>query len=101
MFVRVCNDNYKGNSRPQIPCPHCKDSNLKIRSSLQKHPLLKEIRMQCPNIACSFSCVGNIELSYTISPSAIPDPQIRLPTIQELQERKAANNDCMEQQGDD
>lgn len=74
-------------------CPHCKTSVLKIRTSEQKHALLKEIRLQCPNLICSFSCVGNIELIYTLSPSAMPDPSIQLPTIQQLKERKAANDE--------
>lgn len=87
-------------SRPRMICPHCKVTNLKIRSSEQKHPLLKEIRLQCPNILCSFSCVGNIELTYVISPSATPDPSIQLPTIQELKELKAANDDCIEHRND-
>jgi hypothetical protein len=47
-----------------------------------------------------FSCVGNIELTYVISPSATPDPSIRLPTIQELKELKAANDDCIEHRND-
>ena len=81
-------------------CPHCKTSVLKIRTSEQKHLLLKEIRLQCPNLACSFACVGNIELTYVLSPSATPDPAIQLPTLKELKERKAANDDCMEQQDD-
>ncbi|ELO6156185.1 ogr/Delta-like zinc finger family protein [Escherichia coli] len=83
----------KNNSRPKMVCPHCKTSVLKIRTSEQKHALLKEIRLQCPNLTCSFSCVGNIELIYTLSPSAMPDPSIQLPTIQQLKERKAANDE--------
>ncbi|WP_228146954.1 ogr/Delta-like zinc finger family protein [Acinetobacter sp. ANC 4204] len=94
VMTAVCfNKINKNNSRPKLVCPHCKTTVLKIRTSEQKHPLLKEIRLQCPNLSCSFSCVGHIELIYTLSPSATPDPSVQLPTIQELKELKAANDE--------
>ncbi|WP_038343019.1 ogr/Delta-like zinc finger family protein [Acinetobacter sp. A47] len=83
----------KNNGRPQINCPHCQNHHLKIRSSQQKHPLLKEIRLQCPNFECSFSCVANIELMYTVSPSGIPNPSINLPTFKVLKQLQAANDE--------
>ena len=83
----------KNNSRPQIKCPHCKSTNLKIRTSEQRHPLLKEIWLTCPNLFCGFTCRGHIEITHTISPSASPDPEIYIPTLLQLQ---AANDDMRE-----
>ncbi|WP_151710578.1 ogr/Delta-like zinc finger family protein [Acinetobacter brisouii] len=83
----------KNNSRPQIDCPHCKTTKLKIRSSEQTHPLLKSIWLTCPNLFCGFTCGGHIEITHTCSPSSTPDPNIKLPTLLEI---KAANDDTRE-----
>ena len=88
-------------ARPQLLCPHCKATNLRIRSSEQKHSLLKSIFLQCPNIFCSFTCGGNIEITHEISPSAIPNPEIKLITLKELALRKAANDTNVEEQSND
>lgn len=84
----------KNNSRPQIICPHCKSNNLKIRSSEQRHPLLKDVWLTCPNLFCGFTCGGHIEITHTISPSASPDAKIHIPTLLEI---KAANDEKREQ----
>ena len=83
----------KNNGRPQMPCPHCQATTLRIRSSQQNHPLLKKIWLQCPNLMCGFTCGGHIEITHTISPSAMPNPSIHLPTLKELMEHKAANDE--------
>lgn len=80
-------------ARPQLLCPHCAANNLRIRSSNQKHPLLKTIFLQCPNIYCGFTCSGNIEITHEISPSAMPNPEIKLMTLKEITGRKAANDE--------
>lgn len=90
----------KNNSRPQILCPHCQLVNLKIRSSEQKHSLLKVINLQCPNLFCGFSCGGNIEITHTISPSASPNPNIALLTLKEIMELKASNQEFSIQEQD-
>ena len=86
----------KNNARPQLLCPHCTATNLRIRSSNQKHPLLKTIFLQCPNIYCGFTCSGNIEITHEISPSALPNPEVKLMTLKEITGRKAANDENME-----
>lgn len=88
----------KTTARPQLRCPHCKENNLRIRSSEQEHALLKKIFLQCPNLFCSFSCGGIIEITHEISPSAIPDANVRLRTFKELTSRQAANDDSAEDQ---
>ena len=81
-------------ARPQILCPHCRLANLRIRSSEQVHPLLKKIWLQCDNLHCGFTCGGNIEITYQISPSVIPNCNIRLQTLDEIKAaRKAANDE--------
>ena len=77
-------------SRPQMLCPHCQAANLKIRSSEPKHPFLKVIWLQCPNHFCGFTCGGNIEITHTVSPSAMPNPDVQLPTLKQIQELKSA-----------
>lgn len=83
----------KNNARPQLLCPHCKATNLQIRSSEQDHLLLKKIWFQCKNILCGFTCGGNIEITHEISPSATPNSEVRLMTLKEITGRKAANDD--------
>jgi len=74
----------KNNSRPQLVCPHCKVTNLKIRSSEQRHPLLKDVWLTCPNLFCGFTCGGHIE-------------KIHIPTLLEL---KSANDENWEEKND-
>ena len=76
-------------------CPHC-SSGMSIRSSRSVHALLRNIYLQCNNYHCSFSAAAILEITHEISPSARPNPEIRLQTIKELSERKAANDENME-----
>jgi len=86
----------KTTARPQLLCPHCKATNLQIRSSTYEHPLLKTIFLQCRNVLCGFTCSGKIEITHEISPSAQPNLDIKLKTFKELTERKAANDESHE-----
>lgn len=81
----------KNNARPQLLCPHCESTNLRIRSSQQEHKLLKRIWLQCPNLFCGFSCGGNIEITHELSPSATPNPAVQLMTLKEIALLKAEN----------
>ena len=76
-------------------CPHC-SSGMSIRSSRSVHALLRNIYLQCNNYHCSFSAAAILEITHEISPSARPNPEIRLQTIKELTERKVANDENME-----
>lgn len=78
-------------------CPHC-TAGMTIKSSRSVHALLRNIYLQCSNYQCSFAAGGILEITHEISPSAKPNLEIRLQTIQELTERKAANDDCVEDQ---
>lgn len=79
-------------SKRQFKCPHCVSA-LAIRSSREEHAILKTLWFQCSNVHCGFTCGGHIEITHTISPSAIPNPSIQLPTLKELLELKAANDE--------
>lgn len=83
----------KTTARPQLLCPHCKLTNLQIRSSVYEHALLKTLFLQCRNVLCGFTCRGNIEITHEISPSAMPNPEVKLRTFKELTSRQAANDD--------
>lgn len=87
---------HKTTARPQLLCPHCKAANLQIRSSIQEHILLKTLFLQCRNVHCGFTGRGNIEITHEISPSAIPDCNVKLRTFKELTSRQAANDDAVE-----
>ncbi|WP_336032979.1 ogr/Delta-like zinc finger family protein [Acinetobacter bereziniae] len=81
----------KSSSRPQLLYPHCQSTNLRIRSSEQNHPLLKNIWLRCPNLFCGSTCGGNIEITHQISPSATPNP-----SFNEVILLKVANDENME-----
>lgn len=72
-----------------------------IRSSRQQHPLLRALGLQCSNFCCGFSAGGNFEITHQISASATPNPIIQLQTLDQINaERKAANDEHMEDQND-
>lgn len=83
----------KTTARPQLLCPHCKLTNLQIRSSVYEHALLKTLFLQCRNVLCGFTCRGNIEITHEISPSATPNPEVKIRTFKELTARQAANDE--------
>ena len=69
---------------------------MTIRSSTAVHALLRNIFLQCSNYQCSFSGGGILEITHEISPSAKPNLEIKLQTIKELTERKAANDSSID-----
>ena len=81
-------------------CPHC-SSGMTIRNSRSVHALLRNIFLQCSNYQCSFSAGGILEITHEISPSAKPNPEVKLQTIKELTERKAANDDFIQDKDND
>lgn len=63
-----------------------------IRSSKAQHPLLRSIGLQCSNYQCGFTARGIVEITHEISPSAIPNPKVKLLTTKEILLLKAAND---------
>ncbi|STY82504.1 MULTISPECIES: ogr/Delta-like zinc finger family protein [Moraxella] len=60
-------------------CPHCKKNSVRIRSSRQEHALLRRMWVQCTNLSCSWSGTMSCEYDGEMSPSGIPDSNIKLP----------------------
>ena len=56
-------------------CPHCKSVAF-IRTSKEVHPLMREQFFQCQSVACGHTFKVTQEIVATVSPSAMPDPEI-------------------------
>jgi hypothetical protein len=61
-----------------IPCPHCK-GRVKTNKSRMMSTLMKEITYMCQNPDCGYVFVASLEVLRTLTLSAMPDPQIRVP----------------------
>ncbi len=64
--------------RVDIPCPHCQTS-CTGRHSAQLTRLTKEVKCICQNPDCGHTFKIFIEAVLTLSPSAMPHPEINLP----------------------
>ncbi len=58
-----------------ITCPHC-HSRANIRTSRAVSDLSRDAYCQCTNLACGHTFRAVMEIVETISPSAVPDPEI-------------------------
>ena len=65
-------------TRKQNLCPHCGEKVI-IRSSQVESPLLKTLYGQCTNLGCGWTGKAHLEWAFTMSPSAVPNPDIDLP----------------------
>lgn len=68
----------------KMRCPHC-EAWAYVRNSLQVTRLTRQAVFVCNNAECghTFSVVS--EVVHTISPSATPDPTVRLPISRNTQ----------------
>lgn len=66
------------NTRNQNNCPHC-GSKVIIRHSHIENALLKTLYGQCQNLECGWTGRAHMEWAATISPSAMPNPEVMLP----------------------
>lgn len=69
-------------------CPDCGTS-LRVRNSIGMHELIREVYMECTNIACGATFRGNLELTHRLSPPAIANPNIKLPEADSAMRRRA------------
>lgn len=60
-----------------LKCPHC-GYRLRTRNSIGEHPLLRTEYLECQNPGCHASFRGTREITHELSPSGIPNPQIKL-----------------------
>ena len=68
----------------RMRCPHCK-STAYVRNSVQVTDLTRQAVFVCHNAECghTFSVISTV--AHTISPSAMPDPTVRLPISRHTQ----------------
>jgi hypothetical protein len=59
-------------------CPHCRAPSA-VRSSEELSPLLRLLYFRCRNDMCGHVFIAHLEAVRTVSPSAIPNPEIQLP----------------------
>lgn len=71
----------------RMRCPHCKGP-ATIRTSEEVTPLLRELFVVCRNPACGHTFVAATEIHRTLSPSAMPDPAVRLPLSKHVNRRE-------------
>lgn len=91
------------NRFPRMYCPHCGALCL-TRSSVGETPLSREVRMRCDNDECGFSFVAQLVVLRELSPSAVPNPDIRIPRAnQNLRgaARRPSNDDVPDPANDD
>ncbi|HZH44279.1 MAG TPA: ogr/Delta-like zinc finger family protein [Lysobacter sp.] len=67
-------------------CPHCKHP-ARARTSTAMSPLYREVTYTCLNVHCGHVFVCGLEAIRTLSPSAIPDPEINLPLSRHVRQR--------------
>ncbi|WP_175772409.1 ogr/Delta-like zinc finger family protein [Paraburkholderia phenazinium] len=72
--------------RITIRCPHCATRPI-ARSSRELTSTLREVTYMCLNPECGHTYVANLEIVRTLSPSALPNPAVRLPFSPNVRER--------------
>lgn len=66
-------------NRLRMRCPHC-GAQANCRNSESMSLLLKELTFVCTNFSqCGHVFVSNLEVVRTLSPSAIPNPEVNIP----------------------
>lgn len=70
-----------------LPCPHCEYTVRAVKSRTMS-AMFKEITYMCQNPECGHSFVAGLEVLRTLSLSAMPKADIRIPMSQHA--RKAA-----------
>lgn len=88
-------------ARGGTACPHCKH-NARIRKSEQMTPVYREVTLICTNEHCGHVFVCALEAIRTLSPSAVPDPEVNLPMSKHVRVREIAHQmqTAMEQADD-
>jgi len=70
----------------KMRCPHC-ESPAHVRTSREISSLTRESYYACSNTACGHVFAAVTEINRTVSPSAIPNPEVRLPLSVHLRRR--------------
>lgn len=64
-------------ARSFMPCPHC-DGPTRVRTSYLVSAIFRESIVMCQNPACGHTFVVESHIDRTLSPSAIPRPEVNL-----------------------
>ncbi len=72
-------------------CPRCV-SKMRIRTSEGRHIFLRVAYLQCTTEACGWSVRAEFEMTHELSPSGIPNPDVRLPHVDKDLRRAAIQN---------
>lgn len=72
--------------RIMIRCPHC-DSRAIARSSRELSVTMREIIYMCIDPECGHTYVAQLEIVRTLSPSAKPKSEVRLPISPYVRQR--------------
>lgn len=62
----------------RIPCPHCNGPCRTLKTK-QIAPTYREITLMCMDDDCGHTFVASLTPVRTITPSATPNPEIRIP----------------------
>lgn len=62
----------------KMVCPHC-HSRMRIRTSEGTHVFLRIAYLQCTLESCGWSVRAEFEMTHEMSPSGMPNPEIKLP----------------------
>lgn len=65
-------------TRSLMLCPHCNGPSL-IRHSLRITAVAKDLYMNCLNSDCGHTWKAQVSVVHTLSPSAMPDPEVDIP----------------------
>lgn len=74
-----------------VPCPHC-EADAHIQKTRQLSKTFREITCHCTNENCGCTFIASIEPIRILSPSANPDPTVRIPMSPHV-DVKALQND--------
>ncbi len=66
-----------------IPCPHCEHRVRAIKSRTMS-PMFKEITYRCNNEECGHVFIAGLEVLRTVSLSATPNYQVKIPISQHV-----------------
>lgn len=73
-----------------MACPHCNQP-ATCRNTRNLSPLYREVTFQCRNVECGHIWVCGMEAIRTLSPSAIPSPEIVIPLSPHIRQRELAS----------
>lgn len=72
----------------KLVCPHC-NSKMRIRTSEGCHIFLRIAYLQCQNEACGWTVRAEFQMTHEMSPSGMPNPEVRLPVAPIALKRQA------------